>query len=102
MDTLRQQAIKYVDIHVSRFIDELSAFCAIPSVSTEPIHKKDMHLTAEWLENQLHKIGFPHTKIFATAGHPILYGEYLTKVPKAKTVLVYGHYDVQPADPLEK
>jgi len=83
----------------SRIHDELFDFLRIPSVSAKSDHNADTKGAAEWVKNALDKIGVP-AKIYPTAGHPIVVGEW-RKAPGAPTVLIYGHYDVQPAEPLE-
>ena len=79
--------------------EPLLEFLAIPSVSTDPARKEDVRRAALWLEERLKALGF-RTELLETPLHPILYAERLVD-PKAPTVLVYGHYDVQPPDPLE-
>jgi acetylornithine deacetylase/succinyl-diaminopimelate desuccinylase-like protein len=83
----------------SRFHDELFEFLRIPSVSAKSEHNGDTKRAADWVKNALDKIGVP-AKIYPTAGHPIVMGEW-RKAPGAPTVLIYGHYDVQPAEPLD-
>ena len=84
----------------NRFLEEWMDFLKIPSVSANPIHNKDVQQAAQWVENALKKSGCPKTEIISTPGHPIVYGEYIKDV-KLPTVLVYGHYDVQPPDPID-
>ncbi len=91
---------QYLQSHASRFEDELWEFLRIPSVSADPAHREDMHRAAEWMADQLRRMGFTAETI-PTAGHPLVYGES-PKLPGARTFLVYGHYDVQPPEPLEK
>ncbi|MFQ3633130.1 dipeptidase [Roseiflexus sp.] len=82
----------------------LAALCdilAIPSVSMDPAHIADMTTAAQWLADTMQRTGMAHTEIIATAGHPIVYSEWLDAGPTAPTLLIYGHYDVQPADPVE-
>jgi acetylornithine deacetylase/succinyl-diaminopimelate desuccinylase-like protein len=83
----------------SRIQDELFEFLRIPSVSAKSDHNADTRRCADWLASQLTKIGLK-TKIHSTPGHPIVVGEW-RGAPGAKTVLIYGHYDVQPAEPLD-
>jgi len=83
----------------SRIHDELFEFLRIPSVSAKSEHNGDTKRAADWVKNALDKIGVP-AKIYPTAGHPIVMGEW-RKAPGAPTVLIYGHYDVQPAEPLD-
>jgi acetylornithine deacetylase/succinyl-diaminopimelate desuccinylase-like protein len=77
---------------------ELSTWLAIPSISTLPAHAADVRRAAQWAVDALQRIGFPYTELVETAGHPIVYAEWLC-TPGAPTVLFYGHYDVQPVDP---
>jgi len=95
-----QQAIEYVRQHRERFLNELKELVAIPSVSTSEEHKADIQRAAEWLATQLRSLGMEKVQIMPTAGHPVVYGEWLGAA-NAPTVLIYGHYDVQPEDPLE-
>lgn len=83
-----------------RFLNELLGLLRIPSVSAKSEHKKDMIKCAEEFKNRLTQAGAGKVEIFETPGHPIVYGELIYDA-SAPTVLVYGHYDVQPADPLE-
>ena len=89
----------YFSANKSRIQDELFEFLRIPSVSAKSEHNADTKRCAEWLAAQMTKIGLT-TKIHPTAGHPIVVGEW-RGAPGAKTVLIYGHYDVQPAEPLD-
>jgi len=83
-----------------RFLNEWIDFLKIPSVSADPAYKNDVKTAAHWVKNALKNAGCPHTEIIETPGHPIVYGAYLVD-PKLPTVLVYGHYDVQPPDPID-
>ncbi|MHC1784791.1 MAG: dipeptidase [Anaerolineaceae bacterium] len=94
-------SLLYLQENRSRFLNDLTDFLRIPSVSTDPAHRQDMHSSALWLKNHLERIGFEHVQIDPTRGHPVVYADYLHAGSTAKTVLVYGHYDVQPPDPLE-
>jgi acetylornithine deacetylase/succinyl-diaminopimelate desuccinylase-like protein len=95
------KAIAYAAKNRERYLAELKEFLAIPSVSTLSEHKPDMQRAAEWVSRQLTGIGFKKVEIMPTGGHPVVYGEWLGQ-PGRPTVLVYGHYDVQPADPLNE
>ncbi len=101
MSTVRAKALEYAQKNKNVFLEELIAFSAIPSISTEPKAKADMDRTAQWVADKLVSLGINNVKIYPTPGHPVVYGESL-KFKDAPTVLIYGHYDVQPADPLEK
>lgn len=82
------------------FLDQLFELLKIPSISADPEYKQQVRDAAIWIKNALNEIGCTKTEIFETAGHPIVYGE-VSIDQKAPTVLVYGHYDVQPPDPLD-
>lgn len=89
--------LQYAADHHDQFLDELLTFIRIPSVSTQPTHKADMRHAAEWLRDQCLSVGMSRAEIFETPGHPVVYAEWLGAGPDKRTVLVYGHYDVQPA-----
>ncbi|TVQ43592.1 MAG: dipeptidase [Saprospirales bacterium] len=91
---------EYVEKNKERFLDELFELLRIPSVSADTNHNQDMIIAAEFLRNSLEKAGADNVEIIPTPGHPIVYGEKLID-DSLPTVLVYGHYDVQPPDPLE-
>jgi acetylornithine deacetylase/succinyl-diaminopimelate desuccinylase-like protein len=97
----REAALKYAKQHASRFLDELKELASIPSVSTDPAHETDILKAANWVADHLKSLGVTSVQIIPTQGHPVVYGEILTGGKEAQTVLVYGHYDVQPAEPLE-
>lgn len=86
--------------HKQRFLDELLELLRIPSVSAKSEHKADMIKCADAVKTRLEEAGAENVKLYDTAGHPIVYGEKIID-PALPTVLVYGHYDVQPPDPLE-
>lgn len=90
----------YIDINRDRFLTELLNLLRIPSVSADPKFKQDVHRAANFVKESLEKAGVDVVEICQTAGYPIVYGEKIVD-PDAPTVLVYGHYDVQPADPYE-
>lgn len=91
---------KYVDENQKRFIDELLELLSIPSVSADPAYKNDVAKTAEWVKKSLLNAGVDSAEVMPTKGHPVVYAEK-TVDKKLPTVLVYGHYDVQPADPID-
>jgi acetylornithine deacetylase/succinyl-diaminopimelate desuccinylase-like protein len=97
----RTAALQYAEQHRRRFLDELKDFASIPSISTNPAAKLDVQRTAEWVANHLRRLGIENVQVFPTAGHPIVYGDLLKAGEERPTVLVYGHYDVQPPEPLE-
>lgn len=90
----------YVEQHANRFLDELKELVRIPSISTLPEHKRDIARAAEFVAESLRGAGLENVEIIPTAGHPLVYADWL-HAPGKPTVLCYGHYDVQPADPLE-
>ncbi|MCB9185150.1 MAG: dipeptidase [Flavobacteriales bacterium] len=91
---------KYIEDNKDRFLTELIDLLRIPSVSADPAFSKDVLRTAELLKSGLEEIGVDNVEICPTAGYPIVYGEKIID-PNLPTVLVYGHYDVQPPDPLD-
>jgi acetylornithine deacetylase/succinyl-diaminopimelate desuccinylase-like protein len=95
-----EKARAYSQANQPRFIEELLEVLRIPSVSANPDHAADVRQTAEWLKEKLIKAGAENVELCETAGNPILYGDKIFD-PSLPTILVYGHYDVQPADPLE-
>ncbi len=92
---------QYIDAHRERFLEELFSLLRTPSVSTDPAHKDDTHYCATQVQEFLLKAGMNEVSLYPTAGHPIVYAEKIID-PALPTVLVYGHYDVQPAAPLEQ
>jgi acetylornithine deacetylase/succinyl-diaminopimelate desuccinylase-like protein len=96
-----QNAIGYAHSHTTGFLADLKDFLCIPSISTDPDHQTDMVIAAKWLKHQLLSLGCENVQIFPTQRHPVVYGEVLQAGPQAPTVLVYGHYDVQPVDPVD-
>lgn len=95
------EAINYFETHYEQMISELTDFIAIPSVSTDPEHKENVQKAAEFIAAKLETIGLQHVQIFPTARHPIVYADYLQAGPTQPTILIYGHYDVQPEDPTD-
>ncbi|MEO1029827.1 MAG: dipeptidase [Bacteroidota bacterium] len=95
-----QNISSYINTHQQRFIDELITLLRIPSISADSAYKDDMLKTANAVKNSLKDAGCDHVEICETDGYPIVYGEKIID-PNLPTVLVYGHYDVQPPDPLD-
>jgi acetylornithine deacetylase/succinyl-diaminopimelate desuccinylase-like protein len=95
------KALEYAKQNRERFLTELREVLTIPSISTDPDHKPDLERAAEWVAAQLRMIGMNNVQIMPTGGHPVVYGEWMGAGKSAPTVMIYGHYDVQPADPLE-
>ncbi len=94
-----QNVLSFVESNKDRYLSELKEFLAIPSVSSQKDHQNDMRRCAEWVSTQMRTIGMQNIQTFETAGHPIVYSEWMG-APGKPTVLFYGHYDVQPVDPL--
>ncbi len=94
------KALAYSDSNFDQFVDELKDFLRIPSGSTDSNHAGDVRKAAQWLADHMKALGVNKVDIMETAGHPIVYGEQMVD-PSAPTILVYGHYDVQPPDPLD-
>ncbi len=90
----------YIDTNKDRFLDELFELIKIPSVSAQKEHDSDVRKAAELIKNHLLKLGLDNCEICETQGHPIVYGEKIID-KNLPTILVYGHYDVQPVDPIE-
>lgn len=90
----------YIETHKDRFLEELFGLIRIPSISSESAHKPDMVKAAEYWKEQLLKAGADKAEVMPTEGNPVVYGEKIID-PSAKTVLVYGHYDVMPVDPVD-
>ena len=100
MSEHREKAIRYIREHKEENLSALKELVAIPSVSTDPAYIPDMLKAAEWVAERLRNLGMKNVKIFPTVKHPVVYGEWL-EAKGAPTVLIYGHYDVQPVDPVE-
>jgi acetylornithine deacetylase/succinyl-diaminopimelate desuccinylase-like protein len=96
----------YVDENAAGFFDALGRWLAIPSISADPAHRADVRRSAEWLAGHLRESGFPLAEIWETgadgAGLPAVFAHWPATDPSAPTVLVYGHHDVQPVEPLEE
>src|ERR1700677_303982 len=98
---MSSSAVSYARENYPRFLDQLQALLRIPSVSTLPEHAGDCHFAAEVLAADLSKMGMENVRLIETDGHPLVYADWLHAAGKP-TVLVYGHYDVQPPDPLDE
>ena len=92
--------LQYAKDHAERFVEELKAWLRIPSISTDPTYATQTRSAAEWLADNLRDAGVETVEVMETDGHPVVYAEHHV-ADDAPTVLVYGHYDVQPPDPLE-
>jgi acetylornithine deacetylase/succinyl-diaminopimelate desuccinylase-like protein len=94
-------ALEFARSQQARFLEELKSLLRIPSISTLPEHKGDVRFAAETLVRELERIGLEHVRVIETTGHPLVYGDWLHAAGKP-TCLTYGHYDVQPPDPLDE
>ena len=92
--------IDFINTHRDRYLDELKTLLAIPSISALPEHQGDVRKCAEWVADQMRRIGLENVRLIETAGNPVVYGDWL-HAEGAPTILFYGHYDVQPVDPVE-
>lgn len=98
---MTEDVLQYLKENREAQLNVLHKFLSIPSVSTESSHKQDVNKAAEFVAEYLNRISFDNVEIQETKGHPLVYGEWLGAGENAPTVLLYGHYDVQPAEPLE-
>lgn len=98
---MSEQPILYANQHHDDYLNELIDFLRIPSVSTQPAHRDDVAAAAAWLARAMTAAGLDNVRVIDTAGHPLVYGDWLRAGPDKPTVLIYGHYDVQPPEPLE-
>jgi acetylornithine deacetylase/succinyl-diaminopimelate desuccinylase-like protein len=98
---MSSSAVEFARQNQPRFLDDLKALLRVPSVSTLPEHKQDCRKAAEMLASDLKRIGMQNVKLIETTGHPLVYADWLHAAGKP-TVLIYGHYDVQPPDPLDE
>jgi acetylornithine deacetylase/succinyl-diaminopimelate desuccinylase-like protein len=93
--------LAYIDQHRERFVHELAEWVKIPAISSEPAHDGDLVKNAEHLATELRRLSADRVEVWATKGHPAVFAEWL-RAPGKPTLLVYGHHDVQPVDPLDK
>jgi acetylornithine deacetylase/succinyl-diaminopimelate desuccinylase-like protein len=100
--SMSTQLAEYLNSARARQLQELTEWLRIPSVSTLPAHKQDVHRAAEWLADNLRAAGLDHVRVIESDIHPLVYADWLHAGPDAPTVLCYGHFDVQPVDPVEK
>jgi acetylornithine deacetylase/succinyl-diaminopimelate desuccinylase-like protein len=102
MEQNRQSAIEYLRNNRENLVDKLGELIRIPSISTEPEHQEDVGRAAQWLAGQLESLDLQEVKTFPTPGAPVVYGSTRSGGSETPTLLIYGHYDVQPVDPLEE
>ena len=92
---------EYLKENEPRFVGELLDFIRIPSVSADAAHVADVVTAGQWVVDRLNAAGIENVQMFPTAGHPVVYGDWLHAGPDKPTVLIYGHFDVQPAEPFD-
>lgn len=95
-----EKIVDFINLNRDRFVEQLKGYLAIPSISALPEHTADVRRCAEWTAAELTRIGMHGARLVETPGHPVVYAEWLGAAG-APTILFYGHYDVQPVDPLE-
>lgn len=95
------QVLQFIDAQRARFVDELAAWARIPSISADPAHKDDMRRNAQHLMKELQRLSADRVELWETRGHPAVFASFM-HAPGKPTLLVYGHHDVQPVDPLEE
>jgi len=94
------QVVDFINVNRDRYVEELKQYLAIPSISALPQHAPDVRRAAEWTVDSLRKAGLQNIELLETPGNPVVYGDWLN-APGKPTILFYGHYDVQPVDPVE-
>src|SRR6476469_807350 len=94
--------VAYIQARKERFVADLKEWLTIPSISGDPSHTADVRRSADWLADHLRGPGFPTVEIWETPGHPAVYAEWPAEDPDAPAVVVYGHHDVQPVEPLDE
>src|SRR3989344_1410601 len=96
-----KQVLNYLSQNKQRQMDELKELLSIQSISAQTEHNKDIRYAAEWIRNHLESISVENAQFMETAGHPVVYADWLNAKDKP-TILIYGHYDVQAPDPLDE
>jgi acetylornithine deacetylase/succinyl-diaminopimelate desuccinylase-like protein len=99
MNAGMNNVVDYINVHRDRYVDELKQYLAIPSISALPEHTADVRRAAEWTADALRNAGMQNVRLIDTPGNPVVYGDWLN-APDKPTILFYGHYDVQPVDPV--
>lgn len=102
MSSHQKQALAYAREHQDIFLEKLVELAAIPSVSTSSSRQDDIKAAAQWLKEELLQLGMTRVEIIPTPRHPIVYAENTSAGKDAPTALIYGHYDVQPEDPVDQ
>ena len=95
------QVLRFIETHRARFVEELATWVKIPAISSDPLHKADMRKNAEHLMKELQRLKADRVEMWETPGHPAVFASFMN-APGKPTLLVYGHHDVQPVDPLEE
>src|SRR6186713_1129310 len=93
------QVVDFINVNRDRYVDELKLYMAITSISALPQHAPDVRRAAEWTADALRTAGMQNVSLIETPGNPVVYGDWLN-APGKPTILYYGHYDVQPVDPV--
>ncbi|HZM58696.1 MAG TPA: dipeptidase [Vicinamibacterales bacterium] len=94
------QVVDFINVNRDRYVEELKQYLAIPSISALPQHSGDVRRAAEWTGDALRTVGMENVRLIDTPGNPVVYGDWM-HAPGKPTILFYGHYDVQPVDPVE-
>jgi acetylornithine deacetylase/succinyl-diaminopimelate desuccinylase-like protein len=97
---MTNNVVDFINLHRDRYVEELKGYLAIPSVSALPQHAADIRACAEWTAAELTRVGMQNVTLIETPGNPVVYADWLN-APGAPTLLFYGHYDVQPVDPVD-
>src|ERR671915_1239673 len=95
------QIVDFINVNRDRYVEELKQYLAIPSISALPQHAADVRRAAEWTAEELKRVGLQNVRLIETPGNPVVYGDWLG-AQGAPTILFYGHYDVQPVDPVDQ
>jgi acetylornithine deacetylase/succinyl-diaminopimelate desuccinylase-like protein len=98
---LTNNIVDFINLHRDRYVEELKSYLAIPSISALPQHQPDVRRCAEWTARELERIGMQNVRLIETPGNPVVYADWLGAAG-APTMLFYGHYDVQPVDPVDQ
>jgi acetylornithine deacetylase/succinyl-diaminopimelate desuccinylase-like protein len=98
---MTNNVVDFINLHRDRYVEELKGYLAIPSISALPQHQADVRRCAEWTADELRRIGMQNVRLIETPGNPVVYGDWLG-AEGAPTMLFYGHYDVQPVDPVDQ
>ena len=96
-----KEILDFIDANKERYLEELKVFLAYPSISNNPENKKDVEECAAYVKHHLISIGMENAEVYPTNGHPVVYADWLHAGKDKPTILIYGHYDVQPVDPIE-